>query len=85
MELERELKSAYEEFALWKNLLVQTNANIVGNTYGLNGVDVNREKKLAQFISMKAAKAFENCLDLVEQIRNEDVPLETIERISNGN
>ena len=85
MERDRELKLAYEEFMLWKNLLVQTNANIVGNTYGMNGTDVNREENLIPFISKKADKAFENCLDLVEQIRNEDVPIETIERISNGN
>ena len=84
MECDRELKLAYEEFMLWKNLLVQANANIVGNTYGMNGTKVSREENLVPFLSMKATKAFEKCLDLVEQMRNEEVSIATVERISSG-
>ena len=84
MELGRELRIAHEEFALWKDLLVQANANIVSNTYGMNGTKVSREENLVPFISTKATKAFEKCLDLVEQMRNEEVPIATVERISSG-
>ena len=84
MERDRELKLAYEEFMLWKNLLVHANANIVSNTYGMNGIKVSREENLVPFLSMKVTKAFEKCLDIVEQMRNEEVPIATVERISSG-
>lgn len=85
MELERELKSAYAEFELWKGLLVQANANILNQTHYNTNMDVCREEKLADFISMKAGLAFWKCLDIVEQIRGEEVPIETVERIVSGN
>ncbi len=85
MELERELKSAYAEFELWKGLLVQANANILSRSHYNPDMEMCREEKLVDFISLKAGDAFGKCLDIVEQIRNEEVPVETVERIVSGN